>query len=91
MTMMGYGYGPGNGWMWGFGGLLMLILMALIGLAVWFAISNANRQQISANIATAPTSDVAGRERTRQLLDDRYARGDLTTEEYTERLRTLGF
>ncbi len=34
--------------------------------------------------------DSAGRARTRQILDERYARGDLSTEDYTERLHTLG-
>ena len=30
-----------------------------------------------------------GRSRARQLLDERYARGEITTEEYRERLREL--
>jgi putative membrane protein len=30
------------------------------------------------------------RSRARQLLDERYARGELTTEEYRERLQALG-
>jgi uncharacterized membrane protein len=29
-------------------------------------------------------------DRSRQILDERYARGELTTQEYTERERTLG-
>lgn len=32
----------------------------------------------------------AGRSAARQLLDERYARGELTSEEYQERVRTLG-
>jgi putative membrane protein len=30
------------------------------------------------------------RSRARQVLDERYARGEITTEEYRERLRALG-
>jgi putative membrane protein len=33
-----------------------------------------------------PTSDSSAR----QILDERYARGELDTEEYRERLQTLG-
>jgi putative membrane protein len=79
--MMGYGYDVGSNWMWGYGGLMMLGALALIGLAVW------------AFVAFTPGSQhaVADRgDRSRQILDERYARGELTTQEYTERERTLG-
>ena len=90
--MMGYGYDSGGGWMWGFGGWLMLGTLALVGLVIWWAVSVANRPHYSP-IAQGHLSsgDVAGQDRTRQLLDDRYAKGELSTEEYTERLRVLGF
>lgn len=32
----------------------------------------------------------SGRSPARRLLDERYARGELTSEEYQERVRTLG-
>ena len=34
--------------------------------------------------------EVADRSAARQLLDERYARGELTSDEYQERVRTLG-
>jgi putative membrane protein len=87
--MMGYGYG--GGWMWGFGSLMMLGVLALVGLAMWWAVTVANRPHYSPIIAGKFwTGDVSGRDRTRQFLDQQYAGGELTTDEYTERLRTLG-
>ena len=86
--MMGYGYdGGGGGWMWVFGGLMMVGVLVLVGLAVWAVIAATNRGASTA--ATAPV-DVSGRARTRQVLDELYARGEIDSEEYTERLHTLG-
>lgn len=89
--MMGYGYDGGAGWMWGFGGLMMLGVLVLIGLAVW-AVITASRVHQSPAGAGAPVSNsnTGGRDRTRQVLDERYARGEMTTDDYTERLHTLG-
>ena len=86
--MMGYGYDGGGGWMWVFGGLMMLGVLVLIGLAVW-AIIAATTNRGPTTAATSP-ADVGGRTRTRQVLDERYARGEIDSEEYTERLHTLG-
>ena len=86
--MMGYGYNDGGVWMWVFGGLMMVGVLVLIGLAVWAVVHATTR---GAGARTAPeNSATAGRERTRQVLDERYARGEMTSEEYTERLHTLG-
>ena len=87
VVMMGYGYDDGGGWMWIFGGLMLLGVLVLIGLAVWAVIAATNREARTA--ATSP-ADVGGRTRTRQVLDERYARGEIDSEEYTERLHTLG-
>lgn len=80
----------GGGWMWGFGGLLMLSVLLLIGLAVWAVITVTNRaHHTPAGMGAA--AEASGRARTRQVLDERYARGEMTTEEYTERRNTLGW
>jgi len=84
---MGYGYDGGGGWMWVFGGLMMLGVLVLIGLAVWAVTAATNRGHTTA--ATSP-AEAGGRTRTRQMLDERYARGEIDSEEYTERLHTLG-
>ena len=86
--MMGYGYDGGGVWMWVFGGLMMVGVLLLIGVGVWAVIQATTR---GTGIRTAPESSATGgRERTRQVLDERYARGEMTSEEYTERLHTLG-
>ena len=84
-------YGNAGGWMWAFGGAIMLGVLVLIVVAVWAMITVTKRR--AAGVAGEPGSagDSAGRARTRQILDERYARGELSTEDYTERVHTLGF
>jgi len=88
--MMGDGYDGGGSWMmWVFGGLMMIGILALIGLVAWAIVTAATRAHSGPATGSA-TADAGGRGRTRQLLDERYARGEMTTDEYTERLHTLG-
>jgi putative membrane protein len=87
--MMGYGYDDGGAWMW-FGALMILGVLVLIGLAVWAVVTVTNRPSRGANAPEASTIETGGRARTKQVLDERYAHGELNTDEYTERLHTLG-
>ena len=41
--LMGYGYDGGGAWMWIFGGLMMVGVLVLVGLAVWAVIAATNR------------------------------------------------
>lgn len=67
----GHMVGLGGGWMWLWGTLMMLTWVALIAAAVWLVVRSLG----------------GGRpNRAREILDERYARGDLTTDEYRERL-----
>ncbi len=88
--MMGYEHDGGGAWMWVFGGLMMLGVLVLIGLAVWAVVTATNRGNRGPITADTLSADVGGRARTRQVLDERYARGEMNSEEYTERLHTLG-
>jgi len=89
--MMGYDdYNDGGVWMWVFGGLMILGVLVLIGLAVWAVVTVTNRANRGATTPDTGEVDTSGRARTKQVLDERYARGELNTEEYTERLHTLG-
>jgi putative membrane protein len=82
--MMDSGYGMG--WMWLFWLLLVLGVVVLVVVAV----------RVVGGGVTGRTADQQGagarpgRSHARQLLDERYARGEITTEEYRERLSELG-
>ncbi|HEY5878822.1 MAG TPA: hypothetical protein VIU11_07920 [Nakamurella sp.] len=88
--MMDYGSFGGSWMMWVFGGLIMVGVPLLIGLVAW-AIVTATAWPNPGHATTNPsTADAGGRDRTRHVLDERYARGEMTTDEYTERLHALG-
>ena len=72
----GWGHmdGWGGGWMWLWGTLMMLSWVAIIAAAVWLFSRSRDGSQPS---------------RAREILDERYARGELTSEEYRERLEQL--
>ena len=88
--VMGYSYAGGGGWMWVFGGLMTVAVVVLIGAVGWAVIAATNRGNRGPTAAGASPAEDGGRTRTRQVLDERYARGEMTSEEYTERLHTLG-
>lgn len=72
--------GWGGGWMWLWG----IAMMALVGLLIVVLARSTNRE--SAN--TPPPSSPTGRGS--EILAERYARGELTSEEYRERVEQLG-
>lgn len=65
-----------DGWMWLWGTLMTLVFVAAIAGAIWAVIH-------------ATQSRPPGRDRPQDILAERYARGELTTEEYHERLEAL--
>jgi putative membrane protein len=70
--------GPGgNGWMWLWAALMVVIVVALIGLGVW-AITRIPRP-------AAPQPH----DRAREILAERLARGEITPDEYRERMQHL--
>jgi putative membrane protein len=76
-----YGW-PAMGWMWIFWILLIVGLVLLIILLVRLTGGGmAGRGDGSTR--------VTGGSRAREILAERYARGELTSEEYREALRTL--
>lgn len=77
--MWGYGYN-GWGWMWLVGALVVLGIVVLVVFLVRNSIASPNADAGIKNATSTP----------RQILDERYARGELTTEEYRERIETLG-
>lgn len=81
MGMMGGGM-MGGGMI--FGLLLMLALLVLVVLGIWALIVWLRRDR-----AAAVGGSGGGGSRAREILEERYARGELSTEEYQERLQGL--
>jgi putative membrane protein len=76
--MYHYGTGMGaGGWM-----LMSVVSLAFLGLLIAACVAIVRRLDRSAP-ATPPAGSVE------QTLADRYAHGDIDTEEYEQRLRTL--
>jgi putative membrane protein len=77
------GFGAGMGWMWLFWLLLVVGLVLVVVVVV---------RAVGGGITRGDGGTRGGQReptRARQVLDERYARGELTTEEYRERLRVL--
>ncbi|EXJ50646.1 SHOCT domain-containing protein [Microbacterium sp. MRS-1] len=76
------GIGMGGGWLFGVliaAGVVLLIILLVRFLGGGMKHDRPDEQNMPSRSSSA-----------RQLLDERYARGDLTTEEYQERIRVLG-
>ena len=80
---VGYGSGMGMGWMW----LFWLLLVTGVVVLLVVAVRAIGGGTTGGGRGSAP---VSRRSRARQVLDERYARGEIATEEYRERLRELG-
>ena len=83
-------YGYGMGW-WGFWLFALLFLAGLVLLVV-VAVRVLGGGIDRGRAAPPGTAggEGGGRSSARQILDERYARGELTTQEYQERLGVLG-
>ena len=78
--MMGYGFdGGGLGWIWMLGGLLVMI--GFVVLVVW-AVTAASRGGTSREPARPTPLDI---------LRERYARGEISQQEFEQAKKTLGY
>ena len=99
--MMGY-YGDGFGWMWLWGLLLLVGIAVLVLLAVRLFTGGTSRGgpahygPYGAPPYGAPGSPPGGpgfpggKSQARLILDERFARGELTADQYRENLKVLG-
>ncbi|WP_028278519.1 hypothetical protein [Arthrobacter sp. H5] len=79
-----------GGGMMVFGMLMMLAVLALIILGIWaLVVWLRNTRYRPGTPTNTDAATAGGQNRAREILDERYARGDLTTDEYNERLGTL--
>jgi putative membrane protein len=67
--------GGGGWWLWGM--LMMIVVLAAIGVVVWLIV----RSEHTGGGGTTRSP--------RDILNDRYARGEIDTEEYEERISKL--
>ncbi|KFF59874.1 hypothetical protein JF66_08255 [Cryobacterium sp. MLB-32] len=78
-------WGSANmGWTWGFG-LLVLAGIALIIYVVVRLLSTTPGSAVPPSTHSSPESSAA-----RRIVDERFARGELTAEQYRDHLRVLG-
>lgn len=83
---MMWGYGN-MGWIWLWGFLMLAGTAVLVLLAVrMFGSGNGYGQ----SGRRGPGGPLPGRSRARQILDERFAKGELTAEQYRAQLRVLG-
>ena len=73
--MMDDGYD--HGWMWLWGCVVMLVLIATAALVIWAIVRSPQRN------APEPL------DRAREVLAERFARGEITPDEYRERVHHL--
>jgi putative membrane protein len=71
------GYDDGGGWPWVWGPVVLLLWLALTALVVWLVVRSARPKERS------------GAGRAQDVLAERYARGEISSEEYEERLTKL--
>ena len=80
---MMWGFGWDMGWLWLFGPLTLIGIVLLVLVAMRVFGGGISR-------AGSPAAGGQPRSSARQILDERYARGELTTEQYREQLTVLG-
>ena len=85
---MMFGNGYGMGWMWLWGLIAIVGLLLLVFVIVRVATGGIKRDDASGSHPN--TTGALATNTPRQILDERYAKGELTTDEYRERLSVLG-
>lgn len=82
-----WGYGFDMGWMWLVGLLVLVGVVLIVIVAVRAFSGGVNRGSSQGDAGALPGQ--GHRSTARQLLDERYAKGELSSEEYRERLTVL--
>ncbi len=80
----GHGW-DGGGWFW-LWPLSMVFWIALIAAVVWLVVRSLRSHD---RPTTGRAHERSGTDRARDILAERYARGEINTEEYNERLSGL--
>lgn len=88
--VMMWGYGQGMGWMWLWVPLLLIGIALLVLLAVRVAGGGIRGGYVPGNPTGHGSPPPMEGSRAREILDERFARGELTADQYREQLRVLG-
>lgn len=80
-----WGYGGGSDWMW----LVGLLLVAGIALLVVLIVRLSAGSSGGGRGGPPGYGTPSGRTRAREILDERFAKGELTADQYREQLRVL--
>ncbi len=75
-----------SGWMWWWSAAMVVGVLVLLGGLVWAIVVTTRRPAGPGQ----PVPSAVGPSAARQILDQRYARGEMDTPEYQERVHTLG-
>ena len=86
---MMWGFGQGMGWMWLWGTLLFIGIALLVLLAARLAGGGIRGGHGTGNPDRPGDPPPMGGSRARQILDERFARGELTADQYREQLKVL--
>lgn len=84
------GYGQGLGWMWLWGPLLLVGIALLVLLAVRIVGGGIRGGDDRGRVGGLGPPTHLGGSRAREILDERFAGGELTADQYREQLRVLG-
>jgi putative membrane protein len=83
-----WGHMGDNGWntgMWAWGSLIMIFWLGLAVVVTWLVVRSIDNRGAAERSPQQLSAD-----RARDILDERYAKGDINTEDYAERLAHLG-
>ena len=78
--MMNYDWAGGGGWLWMLGGLLLVI--GIIVLVVWMVTRTSRAGETMTQGPSGPTPN--------DILSERFARGEITEEEFERAKQALG-
>ncbi|HEX6472146.1 MAG TPA: hypothetical protein VF069_23845 [Streptosporangiaceae bacterium] len=83
------GNGWTGGWWWLWGPIMMIFWLLLAVAATWFVFRWVNDRAADSRPAPPAGPEPTGPERARDILATRYAKGEISTDEYHERLAGL--
>lgn len=76
--------GDGTAWTWVVGPLMMVVLLALLGVLVWWLVGLANRRTEQTTPPVRPQTSTP-----EDIAAARYARGEIGTQEYRDIVANL--